>query len=154
VHETAHASHIETMNASEIQFSQVSSIIYESWAMAVQWQITAMEYRERGIPDFADPFYTNTNSTRLRFGFQYWNRNMSNAYPYTSLFIDIIDNYNQSGAFAGLAVTDNVSGYTLGQIENTFLKHVYGLSSLRNELKSHKPIGVTDAQIDELINNF
>jgi hypothetical protein len=154
VHETAHASHIQLMNAGEIQFLQVSNIIVESWAVAVQWQITAMEYRERGIPNFADENYTDTNIFRLRFAFQYWNRNIADAFPYTSLFIDLVDNHNQAGRFGGTGIIDNVSGYTLGGIESGFLKRSYGLSSLSNNLKANKPAGVTDAQIDGLIANF
>ncbi len=49
---------------------------------------------------------------------------------------------------------NNAKGYNLAYIEDTFLKHVYGLSSLQNELKAHKPTGVTDAQIDNLINSY
>ena len=33
-------------------------------------------------------------------------------------------------------------------MEDVILKDAYGLTSLRNELKRHKPSGVTDAQID------
>ncbi|MFN8844493.1 MAG: hypothetical protein ACK5WV_12890, partial [Chryseotalea sp.] len=69
-------------------------------------------------------------------------------------FIDIVDNHNQVGRFNGTAITDNVQGYTLANIESGFLKHVYGFSSLREKLKDNKPAGVTDAQIDELLNQF
>jgi len=35
-----------------------------------------------------------------------------------------------------------------------FSKHVYEQASLREELKNNKPPGVTDLQIDLLLNNF
>lgn len=70
---------------------------------------------------------------------------------YTSVFVDIVDNFNQD---ATDWVTDDVTGYTLAGIEHDFLKHVYGFGSLSDELKSHKPSGVTDVQIDNLMNSF
>jgi hypothetical protein len=47
-----------------------------------------------------------------------------------------------------------VTGYTMSGIEGGFLKHVYGYNSLRSQLKANKPFGITDAQIDELMNQF
>jgi len=34
------------------------------------------------------------------------------------------------------------------------LKHIYGLSSLAEQLKANKPAGVTDEQIDLLISQY
>jgi len=154
IHEIAHTTHIQLMNGGWVQFIQVSDKIIESWAVAVQWRITSMEYREKGIANYGGPFFTLPNLGRLQFSFQNWNSAMTDAYPYTSLFIDIVDNHNQVGRFNGSAITDNVQGYTLANIESGFLKHVYGFSSLREKLKDNKPFGVTDAQIDELLNQF
>lgn len=159
VHEIAHASHIALMNGGDIQYNQVSNTIVESWAVAVQWQITAMEYREKGIADYAGPLFNNTRIDRLQFAFQWWNANMDNAYPYTSLFIDLVDDYNQAGITylvngQTIGIVDNVSGYSLSMIESRILKHTYGISSLRSKLRSNKISNVTDAQIDELLNQF
>ncbi len=156
VHETAHFSHIELMNWNLLQFQQVSNRIAESWAVAVQWQITSMEYKDRGITDFGNPNFVNTNVRRLRYGYQYWNSDIGS--DYTSLFINLVDNFNENGAFFPLYnitgnINDNVSGYSLGSIES-FLKHCYGISSTREQLKSHKPINVSDDQIDLLLNNY
>ena len=157
IHETAHASHAQLLNKKGIGMLTVKNTIVESWAVAVQWQITAMEYRERGIPDFAGVNYFNTNIDRLQYAFQDWNRNMKSPYPYTSLFIDLIDDYNQVGKFQN-AISDNVKGYTLAGIESTFLHNVNGIDtwigSLKKQLKNNKPTGVTDGQIDELIDQF
>lgn len=75
-----------------------------------------------------------------------------------TVYIDIIDNHNELGinyAFRGTGtVNDQVSGYSLAFIESELLKHIYGLASLADELKAHKPIGVTDAQLDLLISFF
>jgi len=161
VHEIAHTTHIQLMNAGLIQFGQVSKTIRESWAVAVQWRITSMEYRERGIPNYGTPtFFNGVDNFRVNFAYQYWNSGFGN--DYTSVFIDLVDNFNQlnqafvlSPAMSRIGgVNDPVSGYTLQTIESAFLKHTYGLSSLRENLKLNKPLGVTDPQIDILIDNF
>lgn len=156
IHETAHLSHTELMNWDLIQFQQVSIKIAESWAVAVQWQITSMEYKELGIFNYGNPDFTATEITRLRNAYQYWSPNISENY--TSVFIDLVDNVNQfSVSYNGRqpsGVNDTVIGYTLASIESDFLKHCYGISSLGDELKDHKPANVTDTQIDLLLSSF
>lgn len=49
---------------------------------------------------------------------------------------------------------DITSGYNLSLIQSNVLGHSYGLSSLRDRLKSQKPSGVTDAQIDTNLQHF
>jgi hypothetical protein len=144
------------MNGGGVQFMQVSDKIIESWAVAVQWRITSMEYRERGIPNYGAPTWTsNVPNYRLNFAYQNWSKvNFPDNPDYTSLFIDLIDSHNQTGRFNGTGIVDNVQGYSLAAIESGYLKHVYGLSSLKDKLKQNKPIGVTDVQIDELLNQF
>lgn len=162
IHELAHTAHVKTMNAGVIQYSQMDNIIRESWPVAVEWFITGMEYRERGV--------VSTSATTFNYGdwnynpssppqypnqqaYQYWTK--STDPEYTSLFINIIDNVNDVNIW-GLSGSpnDNVTGYTLANIQLSFLKHVYGLSSLRTQLKANKPVAVTDAQIDQLINAY
>ena len=87
-----------------------------------------------------------------RFGHQRWRYGIG-IDNYSSIFIDLIDNHNQNGINGG-TITDNVTGYSMSGIENGFLKHVYGYSSLRDQLKANKPSGVSDTQIDELLNQF
>jgi hypothetical protein len=154
IHETAHSSHIEIMNAGLLQFSQVSNQIIESYAVGVEWQVTQLEYRGRGISDYSGPFYDpGVNiSYPIRFGYQLWNSANYSA-TYTSLFIDIIDDHNQFGRFNNSAINDPVNGYSMANIE-VYMKHIYGISSLATELKAHKPNGVTDQQIDDLLSQF
>jgi hypothetical protein len=145
------------MNAGALQFLQVSARIRESWAVGVEWAITQKEYRLQGIPNYSDPFYTVNAGFPIDFAHQNWRYGMAGGGidDYTCLFIDLVDNHNQAGQFGGITtLTDNVSGYSLATIESTFLKHVYGIGSLRDELKNNKPPSVTDAQIDELIDQF
>lgn len=161
IHEIAHTTHIQLMNAAQIQFIQVSKTIVESWAVAVQWHLTSMEYRERGIFNYGAPDYFNgVEGFRVNFAYQYWDRTFGERY--TSVFIDMIDNFNQLGqifvfrptfSIQGV-VNDPVAGYTINGIESGFLKHVYGLSSLRQLAKANRPVGVTDNQIDTLIDNY
>lgn len=158
IHEIAHSTHIQLMNAGLIQFAQVSKVIVESWAVAVQWHLTSMEYRERGIFNYGAPNYFNgVDGFRVNFAYQYWNQNIGTNY--TSLFIDLIDNNNQIGqTFPPTSrigtITDLVNGYTFVGIESGFLKHVYGLSSLRERLKENRPAGVTNNQIDQLVDQY
>ncbi len=43
---------------------------------------------------------------------------------------------------------DEISGYTMGDLENDVIKYTYGLHSLKTKLKANKPVGVTDKEID------
>ena len=221
IHEIAHTSHIKLMTF--VQYVQVSKIIYESWANAVEFYLTQLEYRELGVSDYDDP-----DENEFIDNMQRWDQNGS--HDYTPLFVDFIDTYNQSlrrgpqpdpcpdfGDFDGAncyvgtppagesafiyadnfyytpvgccecpmpgssfdgancyvrAIPDDrlgfiwqnnwylmragnpdnpfdaISGYTMGNIESKILRYSYGLTSLRDKLKEHKPSGVTDKHID------
>jgi hypothetical protein len=49
---------------------------------------------------------------------------------------------------------DNVTGYTLSSIENQILPWAVHLDVVKWRLKQHKPQGVTDSQVDELVNSY
>jgi hypothetical protein len=70
----------------------------------------------------------------------------------------LVDNHNQRGAhFPGRpdgSIEDNVAGYSLSQIEANVLPGCHNFNTLLDELKSHKPSGVTDDQLDQLFSNF
>jgi hypothetical protein len=155
-HETAHSTHMEVMNAGLIQFLQVSEKIRESWAIAVEWSITQKEYKRMGISNYAEANYAVEVNYPIPHAFQYWAKDrMPNL---TSLFIDIVDTNNQKGQVYSNnkrgTINDPVGGYTLSSIEALMLKKVYGMSSLSDELKAHRPGEVTQAQIDVLLENF
>ncbi|MBL7840936.1 MAG: hypothetical protein JNJ75_12385 [Cyclobacteriaceae bacterium] len=156
-HETGHTSHVIKMNT-VLQYWQVSPQLQESWATAIEWYITNIEYRERGIFNYGreDYFPTAPPGRPNSYAYQYWTKKSSEKY--TSIYIDIVDKINQLNVYypdrgTGL-VDDQVSGYTLPGIETEMLKHIYGLSSLAEILKQNKPSGVTDSQIDLLISHF
>ena len=88
VHELAHASHIDLMNGIT-QYAQVSAQLYESWAIAVEWYITKIEYNELGVANYGNPNVGAYNRDHR----QNWTG--SDAI-YTPLFIDLVDDHNQS----------------------------------------------------------
>jgi len=61
-----------------------------------------------------------------------------------------MDNINQRVAYGSGYPNDLISEYTLSYINFYILRNSYGLSSLRDQIKSHKIVGVIDAKIDEL----
>jgi hypothetical protein len=157
-HETAHSSHMRRMTFGLISYILVEGKIQESWAVAIEWFITHMEYSERGIADYGKWNYNPVNPPAYpnHYAYQYWNSGISTKY--TPLFIDIVNNHNQLGQTffpvgTGI-VNDQVFGYSLPFIESEMLRHVFGLESLSNELKNHKPTGVTNSQIDLLLSFF
>ena len=156
-HETGHTSHAIRMNT-VFQYWQVSRQLQESWAIALEWFISNIEYSQKGIPNYGRENYRPVNPPDYpnTYAYQYWSGETTNRY--TPLYIDIIDNHNEIGIFYpgyGFGnVDDQVSGYSLSFIESEMLKHIYGLSSLSEKLKANKPAGVTDAQIDLLISHF
>lgn len=157
-HETGHTSHMYRMNGGLIQFIQVEAELRESWAVAIEWYLTHIEYAERGINNYGEWDYHPANPPIYpnEYAYQFWFKDLNDiSGEYTPIYIDLVDSHNENGVFYpgwGFGtVNDQVTGYTLPTIESDFLKHVYGLSSLSTQLKSHKPAGVTDAQIDLLI---
>ena len=156
IHETAHTSHVILMNSGAIQYAQVTSQIQESWAIGVEWWLTKLEYKiTRSVANYGDWNYSVVVIYPHRFGYQYWSQSTSNKY--TSLFIDLIDDHNELGQSYGSqvgTVDDQVNHFTLANIESLVLKHSYGLTSLKTNLKANKPASVTDAQIDLLITYY
>lgn len=66
--------------------------------------------------------------------------------------IDLIDEYNQIQE--GNGYNENVSGYTLYEIQDLLIDHSYGAHSLRVTLKNNLLHGATTESIDELIDNY
>lgn len=243
LHEIGHSSHIELMNAGLIQYSQVEPIIYESWANAIEWYLMRMEYQEMGFPDFADANIGNECYIREWSHDQKHDKELESNPEYSPIFIDMVDDFNQSiktcidanqptnkcpygGTYSGeycywgAAPTgvsgfiyadhfyhypetgntcvnsnfpniyldganhcylmpipteqighiwhnnsgtafyytspsgnvnypyDEISGYSMEDLEDDVVKYSYGLHRLKNKLKANKPIGVTDKEID------
>ena len=152
VHETAHSSQVYIMGNIKM-WIDLDKRLLESWAVAVEWMMTQREYRERGIAEYSSPTYDEIGdiSYPISRAYQFWNFSHTNL-RYTPLYIDLIDDHNQATT-NNRFIRDNVRGYTLPQIEG-FLKNIYGFTSLGTQLKAHKPLGVTDGQIDELLSQY
>jgi hypothetical protein len=139
VHELAHVAHAFQMG--NIQFWQVSDLIKESWARACQWKITELEYGNSPfpVPGPIQNWYYDQDPI------------LNN---YSPLFIDLEDALNQNPSNISNRPRDVTSGYDLSLIQFKVLGHIYGLSSLRDKLKSHKPSDVTDTQIDTNLQHY
>ncbi len=123
-----------------------TAFIRESYACAVEWSITNDYYRNT----LGDSDYQHYWS------YQWWTREKDengDFNVYTPIFIDLMDNYNQN-IFNQNRCKDNVSGYTLKEIQDEILSTSYGEYSLRQTLKSNLKHGATAAQIDELLDNY
>lgn len=139
IHELAHVAHAFQMG--NIQFWQVSNLLVESWARACQWKITELEYGYSPSP-VPGPI-------------QNWFYDQDPDFNnYSPLFIDLEDSFNQNPSNIPNRPRDITSGYNLSLIQSNVLGHSYGLSSLRDRLKSQKPSGVTDTQIDTNLQHF
>lgn len=136
IHELAHVSHCTWLN--KIQYWQVSKIIYESWAECVEWAITKLEYEALG----------KTVSVNDH---QNWPKK-SRDLAYSSIFIDLVDTYNQGKNDTDLPY-DEVSGYSYSVL-NVLLLDSYGLSSLKKNVKKWRPYNVTNEQIDKLFEKY
>lgn len=155
-HEITHTTHSERWGGlGAVQYAQVERRIQESWAVAVEWWLTGLEYRGRGIADYGTETYAVEVQYPNQFAFQYWRPNISATY--TTLFINLIDDFNEVGVnFTGRTaiVNDQVTDYTIAGIEQDILPDSYGLFSLNAALKNHRPAGVTDAAIDNLLSFY
>ncbi|WMN06141.1 hypothetical protein QYS48_31750 [Marivirga arenosa] len=154
IHELAHTTHINTMNFGLIGYGQVSPILYESWATAVEWYLTRKEYLDRGVNNYDSPNLIVPDVGLQVDNEQWWRFNGRGETNdiYTPLFIDLIDNYNQAAERnSNNMPTDIITGFSVRNIERNVIRNSYGLTSLRNELKRNEPSGITDAQIDNYI---
>lgn len=166
IHELAHYSHYNIIGGnSNIYHRKIDDIIAESWATAIQWQITSIVYNEyrtylgiANLNNYGKPgyYYFQSNFRPITHAYQYWNpHNYSSAY--TSLFINIIDDYNELNEilspYSNGSVDDRVKNYTLSGIES-YLDEIYTLDELTHELKQRKPFGISDSDIDLLINHY
>lgn len=158
IHELAHTAHVLAFLNDLPRYLSVTNQLQESWACGVEWFITGIEYRERGIANYGTWNYNpapNPPGFPNQFAYQFWNPDVSEKT--TSLFINLVDNFNEIGQNFGWrtgTVNDQVTGYTLANIEANFLRESFGLSTLSQRLKANRPAGVTEAQIDLLLSFY
>jgi hypothetical protein len=149
-HETAHSTHMRVTNVNT--FLNTSKKVRESWAVFVEWYITQKEYRERGISNYANIDYVVNAGGPIDYAFQNYYLGITDP-EYSSVFIDIFDNVNQN-SINPTYIIDNVSGYTIENLERNILKYSFGITSLGETLKSNMPVNVNEFQINQLIYQF
>lgn len=145
IHELAHWSHrlfYDRENHKGDYEDMVNKFISESWASCIEWYITTNYYS--GL--FGELGYRN--------GFQSWNNQFQEPeILYTPIFIDLFDTYNQSLTNSSTH-NDNISSYTLPEIQNNIIKHSYNCSTLKYALTNHKLHGATDTDINNIIEQY
>ena len=142
-HELGHQSHSQYVG--NIKYWNISKIIRESWADAVEWAISNDEYHQLGRKyGISSAIYYNHNF------------NNHNKWPfvddknYSPIFIDLVDKINQRISYGPEYPNDLISSYNLQFINYYILENSSGLSSLQDEIKKHKLALVNNFQIEEL----
>ncbi len=144
IHELGHQSHLLFIGKGT--YIQLTKEIHESWATAVQWKLTNHHYNEEQEQDLYTYYYNC----------QEWfpgNKGKGKTSCYTPIFIDLMDYFNQRKSGSQYP-NDLIGGYEISYIQNKILSSSYGLSSLKDALKSNKINGVTNNQIDELMAKY
>jgi hypothetical protein len=147
IHELTHASHfkfeygvwaLDDLRPCKQQKDYEKHIMIESWAVAVEAYCRKIEYNIGGERDNAIFFYQNKTKQQM-------------TDFYTSLFIDLVDNYNQSLA-SDQRPKDRVFGYTLYMLERA-LDESRSLDDLKGRIRD-KYDNATEDNLDELFDNF
>lgn len=120
IHELAHASH---WNMDRSAYRDAESIVKESWARGVQWELTRMVY----------PSYRGGATIRPN---------------YTQVVVDMIDRSGDNNAGSEDLSEDNVSSYTIRQLEDA-LKGKELWDSWKNNIKQKYNNG-TENNLDAL----
>lgn len=168
IHETAHLTHNILLGLNSFSLLLVHKEIVESWAVAVEWWLTGLEYKSRGITDYGGALYNPSNNPPGYpniYGYQYWS--LGYEPDYTSLFINLLDNNNELGQyFTHFGITGTVDdrigtihpgfkdAYTISNLENQVIRFSPNLATVRDKLKNHKPSAITDSYIDILMNFY
>jgi hypothetical protein len=140
IHEISHSSHWE-LRRGEWNNNNTELRLKESWSQGVEWLFTTNRYM--------------AFDARYVFDRNFQDRTPENDPIYTSLVVDLNDNFNQSlavPAFLAVPVTDRVSGYTLPQMEQ-ILNNTDGFNQFREQLEIRYS-NPTEQFLVELFNNW
>lgn len=141
-HELAHASHYMYVGKTIYEATHIG--IYESWATAVEWYLTRNLYANIGG--------TNSVLENIDINFQEQDWCTTSLTYYTPLFIDLYDEVNEFEK-SPIYPKDEVSGYSFSFL-NKNIGTFTDISRLRSFLKQNKIQGVSDVNIDNLINDI
>ena len=74
--------------------------------------------------------------------------------PYSVENMRLAVNINQGNSYSTTRPNDVISGYSFRVLEQDVLRRTFGFSSLKERLKLFKPNGISDAQVDELVDFY
>ena len=137
IHELAHVSH---WDIEPDIFNKCGRVVIESFAVGIEYVFTSQIYTKEQM-NFL--YLQDVN-------FQTLTENYRSIY--TPLVIDLMDTFNQRAEYDYSYPIDNVSGYTISQIENA-IKGVRTLEEWRDNLKNMYD-NPTEIYLDELFNNY
>lgn len=121
--------------------------LLESWPTAVEILMTLERYKVR---------YNITNYTVFENGYHYrnyQNRTIAVNNHYTSGIYDMTDTVNQRSAYGPGYPLDQVSGYTIKELENALPNSTYW-NSYRDNIKAMYPNKSTIQYVDQLFANW
>ncbi len=123
MHELGHMNHI-LVSTSNFQQSYVADpMVVESWATAIEYYFMPLHYAQR-VNHIADARREDIIGTATA------------SWQYTPLFIDLMDNTNQRQIEGSTDYADDdVSGYTLSQIQNA-LRNRISLGGVEESLRN------------------
>lgn len=158
VHEMTHASHYRLDRSFFINWPTCERIgpMGESWAEGAETILTNHRYNQLS---------NNYISTQAQINNDLFNAGLTNHNDdlqvltinqideYSPIVVDLIDNLNQNtaGFWAGVQPVDNVSGYTLSQIQSA-LNTSRGIHGWKERIKNIN--GNDDAEIEVLFNEY
>ncbi len=140
LHELAHASHACRMTKSG--YDNTSRFVKDSWAVAVEWYLDLDEYQKLRLNDY-DMFLLENKKDM-----QNW-PNTNRSHCYSSLFIDMVDSYNQ-GNDNSERPYDVISGYSMGLIDSKLVT-LKNYTDVEIFMKGNAPANVTINQINKFL---
>jgi len=137
IHELAHSTHARHAGMNHFIGSEIR--MKETYSETIEWELTGNFYRER----FPNYIFENN----------YQFRTPTNNSTYTSLMVDLIDNFNQRLVFNNtIFPNDRVNSYTIKQIEDKVMDNKT-FFSFKNALFNDYS-NPTESNLDELFNNW
>ena len=140
LHELAHASHACRMSRSG--YDETSQFVKDSWAVAAEWCLCLDEYKKLGLNDYGMFLLDN------KMDIQNW-PNVGRSLYYSSLFIDMVDTYNQ-GENNPKRPYDEISGYSMELIDGKLVT-MKKYTDVETFMKNNRPANVTNNQINTFL---
>lgn len=148
IHELAHTVHWKVgFNTTLFAIHVNNRKLAESWAQMVGWQITRWVYQMSPLNPGDDPEdYQNRTLSQIQ-------NDPNFDRSYTPLFIDLIDDFNQSTADIARP-NDQASGYTLSQLEGFLIHRPGNWYQYRDYLINNSQSGQTVQAATDLFNSY